>query len=91
VARGSTTAIENGIEKMQYRWLVVLQQQQERSAMQDIENFLCEEEGASALEYALLASLITGPIILAVALFGGHVCALFASVNTAFTGAANPC
>lgn len=59
--------------------------------MQDIENFLREEEGASALEYALLASLITGPIVMAVALFGGQVCRLFASVNTMLTGAANPC
>ena len=43
--------------------------------------------GATATEYALLAALVAGVIVLAVAAFGGEVLALFESTDAALDAA----
>jgi Flp pilus assembly pilin Flp len=45
---------------------------------------LTDESGATAVEYALMASLITGVISVAVATFGQAVLGLFQSVPVPF-------
>ncbi|RMH09620.1 MAG: Flp family type IVb pilin [Nitrospirae bacterium] len=50
--------------------------------MRSIMQFLHDEEGATALEYGLLAALIAAGIVTAVQLLQG-------SLNTAFTNVAN--
>ncbi|GFM37005.1 Flp family type IVb pilin [Desulfovibrio psychrotolerans] len=45
--------------------------------MRAIMNFIREEEGATALEYGLLAALIAGVLTAAVTLLGGNIRALF--------------
>jgi pilus assembly protein Flp/PilA len=45
--------------------------------MQFIKNFIKEEDGVTAIEYALIASLIAGVIIAAVTLLGGNISAMF--------------
>lgn len=54
--------------------------------MNSIKNFLQEEEGATAVEYGLLAALIAGVIITAVITLGKTLCGVFTSLNTAITG-----
>lgn len=57
--------------------------------MDGIKNFLREEEGATAVEYGLLASLIAGVIIVAVIALGKTLCNVFTGLNKAIsTGAA---
>jgi len=46
----------------------------------NIMNFFRDEEGATAVEYGLLASLIAAAIIASVTLLGGNVSAVFAKV-----------
>ena len=41
--------------------------------MNFIKNFIKEEDGVTAIEYALIASLIAGVIITAVTLLGGNI------------------
>ena len=53
--------------------------------MNAIKNFLQEEEGATAVEYGLLAALIAGVIITAVITLGKTICGVFTSINTAIT------
>ena len=53
--------------------------------MDSIKKFLQEEEGATAVEYGLLAALIAGVIIVAVITLGKTVCGVFTSLNTAIT------
>ena len=46
---------------------------------------LCNEEGASAVEYALILAFIAAAIIASVTLFGGSVKGLFQTTNDALT------
>ncbi|RYF02152.1 MAG: Flp family type IVb pilin [Oxalobacteraceae bacterium] len=45
--------------------------------MNFIKNLIKEEDGVTAIEYALIASLIAGVIITAVTLLGGNISKLF--------------
>ena len=45
--------------------------------MNFIKNLIKEEDGVTAIEYALIASLIAGVIIAAVSLLGGNISTLF--------------
>jgi len=56
-----------------------------------IQRFINDEEGVTAIEYALIASLIAVVIILAVTATGREVCNTFNSVVTALGGAAATC
>jgi pilus assembly protein Flp/PilA len=47
------------------------------STMNFIKNLIKEEDGVTAIEYALIASLIAGVIITAVTLLGGNISKLF--------------
>jgi pilus assembly protein Flp/PilA len=47
--------------------------------------FMQEEEGATAIEYGLLASLIAGVIVGAVTILGGNVNTSFTKVSTALS------
>jgi pilus assembly protein Flp/PilA len=51
--------------------------------MLHIMNFVRDEEGATAVEYGLLAALIAAAIITAVTLLGGNVSAIFNQVANA--------
>lgn len=55
--------------------------------MNAIKNFLSEEDGAVAIEYALLAALIAVVIIAGAKLLGTNICAI---LNGIATGLANP-
>ncbi len=52
-----------------------------------IVDFLREEDGATALEYALIAGLVALAIVVAVTQFGGALNTLFQRLTTAVTGA----
>ncbi|MCC2960751.1 Flp family type IVb pilin [Massilia sp. IC2-278] len=45
--------------------------------MNFIKNFIQEEDGVTAIEYALIASLVAGVIIGAVTLLGGNINTMF--------------
>ena len=47
--------------------------------------FMQEEEGATAIEYGLLASLIAGVIVGTVGILGGTVNTSFTTVSTALS------
>lgn len=53
--------------------------------MQSINQFLLQNNGAAAIEYGLLAALVAGVIIAAVALLGKTLCGMFTSVETAIS------
>ncbi|WP_306392981.1 Flp family type IVb pilin [Telluria beijingensis] len=48
--------------------------------MNFIANLIKEEDGVTAIEYALIASLIAGVIIAAVSLLGGNISTLFSTL-----------
>lgn len=48
--------------------------------MNFIKNLIKEEDGVTAIEYALIASLIAGVIIAAVTLLGGNISSLFTNI-----------
>jgi pilus assembly protein Flp/PilA len=48
--------------------------------MNFIANLIKEEDGVTAIEYALIASLIAGVIIGAVTLLGGNISTLFTNL-----------
>ncbi|WP_137174034.1 Flp family type IVb pilin [Massilia sp. HP4] len=48
--------------------------------MNFIANLIKEEDGVTAIEYALIASLIAGVIIAAVSLLGGNISTLFTTL-----------
>ena len=48
--------------------------------MNFINNLIKEEDGVTAIEYALIASLIAGVIITAVTLLGGNISSLFTNL-----------
>lgn len=47
--------------------------------------FMKEEEGATAIEYALLASLIAGVLVGTVTILGGNVNTSFTNVSAALS------
>jgi Flp pilus assembly pilin Flp len=47
--------------------------------------WLKRQDGATAVEYALLITLVGGVVAVAVAIFGGHVKAMFESVINLWT------
>ena len=49
--------------------------------MQFIKNFIQEEDGVTAIEYALIASLIAGVIITAVTTLGSNISAMFTALG----------
>lgn len=49
--------------------------------LKPIKNFLVDESGATAIEYALIASLIAVAIITAVSTVGGKVSTVFTEVG----------
>ncbi len=49
-------------------------------------NFLREEDGATALEYALIAGLVALAIVVAVTQFGTALSGLFTRLSNAVTG-----
>ncbi len=51
-------------------------------AIQHIGAWLADEEGATAIEYGLLAALIAGVIISTVGTLGTKVSGLYTTVNT---------
>jgi pilus assembly protein Flp/PilA len=53
--------------------------------MNFIKNFIAEEDGVTAIEYALIASLIAGVIITAVTLLGGNISKMFSAPVLRFT------
>ena len=57
--------------------------------MRAILNFLMDEEGATAVEYALMVALIAVVIIFAVTFLGESVDNVFTDVGTQIDGAGN--
>jgi pilus assembly protein Flp/PilA len=54
--------------------------------MEKIKRFFKEEEGVTAIEYGLIASLIAVAIIVAVTAVGGQLQIVFQAVSTALGG-----
>jgi pilus assembly protein Flp/PilA len=52
-------------------------------------SFLCDEGGATAIEYGLIAALISVVIIVAITSVGTQLSTTFTSVSNALSGAAN--
>lgn len=50
--------------------------------MQIVKTFLYDEEGVTAIEYALIAALIAVAIIAAVTLVGTDIAAIFTNIST---------
>jgi pilus assembly protein Flp/PilA len=50
--------------------------------MNFIKNLIKEEDGVTAIEYALIASLIAGVIIAAVTTLGGSISGIFKDLTT---------
>ena len=50
--------------------------------MNFIKNLIKEEDGVTAIEYALIASLIAGVIIAAVTTLGGSISTIFKDLTT---------
>ncbi|MCF4099496.1 Flp family type IVb pilin [Maritalea mediterranea] len=55
--------------------------------MDTIKEFLTDESGATAIEYALIGSLVSVAIILGVSALSGNLEAVFNAVATAFSDA----
>ncbi|HEV7616496.1 MAG TPA: Flp family type IVb pilin [Burkholderiaceae bacterium] len=51
--------------------------------MNAIKNFICDEDGAAAVEYGLLAALIAAVVIFAVTKMGSTICGVFNGINVA--------
>lgn len=58
--------------------------------MNQLMNFLRDEEGASAVEYGLIVGLIAIAIVVTALALGGNLDALFVRANTEVQGAAAP-
>jgi len=54
--------------------------------MNFIKNFIAEEDGVTAIEYALIAALIAGVITASVSALGGNINTLFTNLKTKITG-----
>jgi pilus assembly protein Flp/PilA len=50
--------------------------------MNFIKNFIAEEDGVTAIEYALIAALIAGVIAASVQALGGSLTTLFGNLKT---------
>jgi len=57
--------------------------------MNFIKNFIKEEDGVTAIEYALIASLIAGVIITAVTTLGGNISAMFTALGAKISKTVN--
>ena len=57
--------------------------------MQHIKKFLQDEEGATAIEYGLIAGLVAVAIIAALSLLGTNLGALFGRISTRLTNTAS--
>jgi pilus assembly protein Flp/PilA len=57
--------------------------------MQHITKFLQDEEGATAIEYGLIAGLVAVAIIAALSLLGTNLGALFGRISTRLTNTAS--
>lgn len=55
------------------------------TAWKQIQNFLKDEEGATAVEYGLMVAAIAAFIVIAVFALGDNVNTTFENVNTAIT------
>jgi len=62
-----------------------------KSLYMGIQRFLNDEKGVTAIEYALIASLIGVVIIAAVATTGTRICETFKTVATKLGGAPEGC
>ena len=60
-----------------------------KTYLQKIVSFLRDEEGASAIEYALLLAMIALAIIGVAATLGPKIAAMFTAVDTAMVAAAS--
>ncbi|QBE62209.1 Flp family type IVb pilin [Pseudoduganella lutea] len=49
--------------------------------MQFIKNFIKEEDGVTAIEYALIAAVIAGVVIVAFNTLGGKISSLFGRIG----------
>jgi pilus assembly protein Flp/PilA len=58
------------------------------TALKQIQNFLKDEEGATAVEYGVMVALIIATLILVIAGLGTQIKATFNSVITALGGTA---
>jgi len=63
-----------------------LSQQKRRTGMEALKRFVKEEEGATAIEYGLLAGLIALVIILAVTNLGKKINGIFTNVEAKLPG-----
>jgi pilus assembly protein Flp/PilA len=54
--------------------------------MNFIKNFIKEEDGVTAIEYALIAALIAGVLTVAVGGLGTNIKSLFTNLATKITG-----
>jgi pilus assembly protein Flp/PilA len=54
--------------------------------VQDVKQFLNDEEGVTAIEYGLIAALIAVAIIVAVRLVGTNLNTVFGNISTALAG-----
>ena len=52
-----------------------------KNISQSFKTFLADEEGATAIEYGLLASLIAGVIVVSVGLLGTTLNGIFTSIT----------
>jgi len=57
--------------------------------MNFIKNFIAEEDGVTAIEYALIAALIAGVISVSVSALGGSITTLFGNLKNKITGTAS--
>lgn len=55
--------------------------------MEKLRSFIKREDGASAIEYALIAGLIAVAIITAAGLLGDEISEVFTAITTALSGA----
>jgi pilus assembly protein Flp/PilA len=59
------------------------------TTMTNLKTFVANEDGATAIEYGLIAGLISVAIIAALTTIGGDLTTLFTAIGTALTSAAS--
>jgi pilus assembly protein Flp/PilA len=55
--------------------------------MNALKTFLLNEDGATAIEYGLIAALVSIVIVVTLGLVGGNLTKVFTQINTALAGA----